>query len=195
MYFLKYLTFTIFFLISSNEAFAYDTVITVGNICEFIGRIQVDEAGSSNFCNFNPYLGASFNFAPFQESFLISPEIGSTLPRSGRDSNILKMNLFALVNARYKFTYLDTFVGTGLYFTRIEGGGGEVALNNGNSTTSFPLPDSTVYSRNFILNLGIGYHFTPSWGVDFHTYLFNLLESEDRAMTLLLNVNYQLGIL
>jgi len=91
---LKYLTAIVLFVLISASAMAYDTILTLGNICEFIGRIQVDESGSSNFCNFNPYLEASFNFAPFNAPIIISPEFGSTLPRNGRDSNITKINFF-----------------------------------------------------------------------------------------------------
>ena len=115
------------------------------------------------------------------------------MPKSGRDKNISKMSLFALANAKYKFSMFHFIGGTGFFISRISGKGGTEDLNNGNGTVSFPVPDTTVYSRNFIVNFGLGADFDPQWSADLHTYVFNLLKSEDRAFSIAINGTYHFG--
>lgn len=191
---LKYtiLLFLLFFTFFLQVARGYDVTASLGNLCEFIGKIQTDESGDTNFCGFNPYLAATFDY-PLSPQFILSPEAGFSFPKKGRDENISKMTTFILANAKYRFSMFHLLAGAGLFFTRISGDGGEQELNNGNTTSSFPMPDSTVYSRNFIVNLGAGINFTPKWSADFHTFIFNLLESEDRAYSVAINGTYHFG--
>ena len=194
MTFLKQLSILLFILMISfsKVAQSYDAIVSLGNICEFIGKIQTDDKGATNVCAFNPYLSSSVDFKPFK-NINFAPEIGFTFPQTGRDSNINKMNIVALINAKYTFSMLHLFFGTGFYFTRLSAGGGEEVLNNGNSTTSFPLPDSTVYTRNFILNLGARFPINATWSVDAHTFIFNLYNFEERSFSAVFNLNYHFG--
>ena len=179
-------------LLLFKPASAYDINLSLGNLCEYIGKIQTDDSGSTNLCSFNPYLASSVDFA-VTDQFLVSPEAGLSFPQSGRDENIKKMSLFALANAKYKFSEFHFIAGAGLFFTRISSEGGTEELNNGTSTSSFFLPDSTIYGRNFIVNLGLGANFAKEWSVDLHTYIFNLTTSEDRAFSLAINGSYHFG--
>lgn len=184
--------FSLFLLLNMPVLWAYDAGFSAGNLCEFVGKIQTDDSGSTNVCSFNPYFAGQIDY-PLTDRFLVSPELGLSIPKSGRDKNIKKMSLFALANAKYKFSPMHLIAGGGLFFTRIAGKGGTQELNNGNSTVSFPMPESTVYTRNFILNLGFGIDFSPSWSADLHTYIFNALTSEDRAFSIALNGTYHFG--
>lgn len=179
-------------MLTAHQARGYDLGLSLGNLCEYIGKIQTDDNGSTNLCSFNPYLATSVDFA-LSKQFFFSPELGLSFPRSGRDENISKMSLFALANTKFKFSEFHFIGGAGLFFTRIAGKGGTEELNNGTTTSSFPLPDSTIYTRNFILNLGLGANFGQEWSVEAHTYIFNLLESEDRAFSLAINGTYHFG--
>lgn len=191
---LKYptLLFSLFLLLAPEHVTAYDVTLSLGNLCEYVGKIQTDDSGSTNLCSFNPYLASSIDFSQTNQ-LLLSPEIGFSFPKSGRDENISKMSLFALANAKYKFSEFHFLVGAGLFFTRISGKGGNQELNNGNTTASFPMPDSTVYTRNFIVNLGLGADFNKEWSADLHTYIFNILTSEDRAFSIAINGTYHFG--
>jgi hypothetical protein len=196
---LKYRTISLFFCalfilaLPIKQAMAYDFALSVGNLCEYIGKIQTDESGSTNTCSFNPYIASSVDFPMVNEQFMLSPEVGFSFPKSGRDEKISKMSLFILGNAKYKFSLFHIIAGAGLFFTRISGEGGSQTLNNGNSTIDFPMPDSTIYSRNFIFNLGLGTNFNQEWSADIHTYIFNLLTSEDRAFSIAINGTYHFG--
>jgi len=169
-----------------------DLMLSVGNLCEYIGKIQTDDKGSTNVCSFMPSISSSLDYYLTPE-FALSPQIGATLPKSGRDENITRMTMFALMNVKYKTSFMNFIVGTGLYFTRVSGNGGEAILNNGNSTESFPLPKDAVYSRNLILNLGGSYDFNREWSGEIYTYIFNLESSVDRAFSAGIALSYHFG--
>lgn len=176
----------------TTPAIAYDAAVSLGNLCEYVGKIQTDENGATNTCSFNPYLAGSIDYS-ITPQFFISPEIGFTFPKHGRDEHISKMTLFALANTKYKFDSLYFIAGAGLFFTRLSADGGTEELNNGNTTSSFPLPEGAVFTRNFIINAGLGYNFTTSLSADLHTYVFNLTTKEDRAFSILINGSYHFG--
>lgn len=176
----------------SAKTFAYDATFSLGNLCEYVGKIQTDDNGAKNTCSFNPYIAGSIDYS-LTSQFLLSPEIGLSLPKHGRDENISKMTIFALANTKYKIDFVHFIGGVGLFFTRISAKGGTEELNNGNTTSSFPLPEGAVYSRNFIMNAGLGVDFTKSISADLHTYIFNLLSKDDRAFSVLINGTYHFG--
>lgn len=196
---IKYTTFLIhvmalaLFLSLAKEAQAAssDLTVSLGNICEYVGVYQT-EKGDKNFCSFSPYAASSFDY-PLTEAFFLSPQIGASLPQSGRDENVKRMNLFVLANTKYKIDILTLTGGLGFYFTRIWGPGGESVLNNGTGTDSFPLPKEAVYTRNIILNLGVGATVTKEISAELYTYVFNTLESEDRSFSIGLSATYHFG--
>lgn len=192
---IKYLTLLVLlstplYAASSNPT--GDLSVSLGNLCEYVGKIQTNDSGETNKCSFLPSLSLSYDYF-FTKDFALSPQFGATLPKSGRDENIKRMTLFTLLNMKYKTSYINLIGGAGLYFTRIWGPGGEESLNNGNSSDSFPLPKDPVYSRNFIVNLGAGYDFNQNWSAELYTYIFNALESDDRAFSVGVNATYHFG--
>ena len=192
---LKYPTYSFLFLLSFlilQSAKAYDFTLSIGNLCEYVGKIQTDNFGSTNLCALNPYLSSSMDY-DINESLVFAPEIGFSIPKNGREDHINKMSLFALSNAKIKLSMFHFIGGMGFFITRISGSGGTEDLKNGNSTVSFPIPDSTFYSRNFIINLGFGVDFNKFWSADAHTYIFNLISNEDRAFSIALNGTYHFG--
>lgn len=195
---IKYLTLLV--LLSTSSLYAAskssnptgDLSVSLGNLCEYVGKIQTNDSGDTNTCSFLPSISGSYDYF-FTKTFALSPQIGATLPKSGRDENIKRMTFYTLLNLKYKTPYINLIGGAGVYFTRIWGPGGDEALNNGNGTDSFPLPKDPVYSRNFIVNLGAGYDFNQDWSAELYTYIFNALESEDRAFSVGVNVTYHFG--
>jgi hypothetical protein len=191
---LKYLTLTIglalFF--SPEKSCAYDANFSFGNLCEYVGKIQTDDKGSINICSLNPYVAGAIDYT-LNNKFIFSNEYGFTLPQSGRDKNISKSSLFALANIKYIYNIFHATGGFGFFISRIQGPGGEENLNNGNSHDSFPLPDTTVYALNLILNLGFGVDINKEWSADLHTFIFNTFTSEDRAFSIAINGSYHFG--
>lgn len=169
-----------------------DLTLSLGNLCEYVGKIQTDETGKSNVCSFEPYVAAAFDFEVAQR-FYLSPELAVSFPQSGTDENIKRMSIVTLLNSKYKTGIVNLIGGLGFFFTRIWGPGGEEELNNGTSTDSFPLPNDPVYSRNFIVNLGLGAEFNNQWSAEIRSYIFNLTSSEDRAVSVGLQGTYHFG--
>ncbi len=177
----------------SSSQLSNDTYISLGNLCEYVGKIQTDDKGGKNFCSFLPILSLGHDYFFNNSDFAIAPQIGASFPKSGRDENINRMTMFALLNGKYKTQYVNLYAGGGLYFTRIWGPGGEEILNNGNSTDSFPLPKDAVYTRNMIMNLGLSADLTKEVSAEIYTFIFNALKKEDRAFSLGLNLSYHFG--
>jgi hypothetical protein len=169
-----------------------DLSLSIGNLCEYIGKIQTDSKGSTNKCSFLPTLSTSLDYY-LTPSWVLFPQIGATIPKSGTDENVKRMTMFTLINMKYKTTYANLIFGTGFYFTRIWGSGGEATLNNGNSTESYPLPKDAVWSRNVILNLGVSTDFNEQWSAELYTYIFNVDASEDRAFSAGASLSYHFG--
>ena len=169
-----------------------DLNVSLGNLCEYIGTYQTDSEGSKNTCSFLPALSLSYEHY-FTTKFAFAPQFGATLPKKGADDTINRMTLYALANAKYRTNYVNLIGGLGFYFTRISGPGGEQELNNGSGTDSFPLPKEAVYSRNVIINLGLGLDFTETISGELYTYIFNAASSEDRAFSIGLAATYHFG--
>ncbi len=169
-----------------------DLNVSLGNLCEYIGTYQTDSDGSKNTCSFLPSLALSYEYY-FTPKFALAPQFGATLPKKGADDTINRMTLFALANMKYRTNYVNLIGGLGFYFTRISGPGGEQELNNGSGTDSFPLPKEAVYSRNVIVNLGLGLDFTDTFSGELYTYIFNATESEDRAFSIGAALTYHFG--
>ena len=190
----KNLILTLLLCLYHPHAWSYpsDLLVSVGNLCEFIGVYQTNESGDKNTCSFLPYFSSSLDIV-LDKDWAVSPELSFTLPHSGRDKNVSILNIATLINAKYKTQYLNLIFGTGFYFTRISGPGGEETLNNGNSTDSFPLPQSAVYSRNFILHLSLGHDFNTEWSTELYSYVFNSFTTMDRSLSAGAKVTYHFG--
>ena len=186
-----YLTIALLCLTSASFA-ATDLTFSLGNLCEYVGEFQTDEKGDKNVCSFTPYIASSMDVS-VADGFFVSPQLAFSLPQKGTDENIKRMTIAALINAKYKNPYVNVIGGLGLFFTRIWGPGGEVELNNGTTIDSFPLPEEAVYTRNFILNLGLEKDFTTSWSGEIRTYIFNIASSEDRALSVGVHATYHFG--
>lgn len=169
-----------------------DLNVSLGNLCEYVGTYQTDSDGSKNTCSFLPALSLSYEHY-FTTKFAFAPQIGATLPKKGADDTINRMTLYVLANTKYKTNYVNLIGGMGFYFTRLSGPGGEQELNNGNGSDSFPLPKDAVYSRNVIVNLGLGLDFTDTISAELYTYIFNATSSEDRAFSIGLGATYHFG--
>lgn len=175
-----------------TELMGSDLTLSVGNLCEYMGKIQTDASGGTNTCSFNPYMASSLDY-PLTANFFLSPQLGLSLPKSGADKNMKSMHIVALLNTKYRTGYVNLIGGLGLFITRMWGPGGDAELNNGTGTDSFPMPKEAVYARNLILNLGADFDFNQNWSAEIRTYVFNLTTSEDRAFSLGIHGTYHFG--
>lgn len=189
-----YPTIIVFFIcaITLNSSYAYDLSLGVGNISSHIGKIQIDSDATRNGLSFRPYIRTALDFN-IDSNILISPELAFNLPKSSEDPYTKNMDIYAMLNGKYIYSDFQFILGGGLALHRIWGTSDTETLNNGLGTTSFPLPDHAVYSRNFILNLGVTYNFYTKYYFEAATQVYNLTTKEDRSFSLTMNVNYHFG--
>ena len=191
----KTIVLLVTFAFSANvfaAANTHEIYVSVGSLCEYYKTYQIDENGAKNGCSFLPLIAGSIDYN-LTSNFTITPQLGFTMPKSGVDENINRMTMFTLINAKFKTKYVNFFGGTGFYITRISGPGGEAELNNGGGSDSFPLPDEAVYSRNFIVNLGLGVNINKEISTELYTYIFNASESLERAYSFGITLSYHFG--
>ncbi len=187
--------FIVGYFFTSLPLWATESTISIGNLNEYIRKIQTNENGDLNTISFNPYLDYKLNlsFEEYLKNTLFNLEFGATLPRSDKDANTSRMKFFSLINFLYRPNSHFVGLGTGLFFTRISGNGGEETLNNGSGTSSFPLPDKTVISRNMIVNFFYGYQFISNFNLELQVLGFNITNKEDRAFSVGTSIAYRLG--
>ena len=191
----KTFIFLAVFAISANvtaSVKSHEIYMSIGNLCEYIKSYQIDENGTKNGCGFLPTLSGSidYNLLP---NFALTPQVGLTMPNAGVDENVNRFTMFILANAKYKINVFNFFAGTGFYITRTSGPGGDLELNNGGGTDSFPLPDEATYARNLIINLGLGINLNKETSAEIYTYVFNAFESIERSYSLGLTISYHFG--
>ncbi len=176
-------------------AYAYDLGIGLGNFSEYIGVAQTDDQGNKSIISFNPYLivKTNFNFDVLPKNDFIETNMGITMPKSDKDPNTSRLKYFINANYKHHFDSLYLSLGTGLFFTRVWGSGGEEELDNGSTTTSFPLPNRAIISRNMIVNLAFGKRIDQELNLELHTFIFNIEKSEDRSFNAGISLSYFFG--
>ena len=170
-----------------------DTYLGIGSYTSLPGKVQTNDSGDTNgIFDLEPYIlgGAEFqiykDWSAFAEACFVKPG-------SGRDPKITKMNYFFLFSGAYNFIDWVFKLGAGLSYTRISSEGGVQTLNNGTTTTDFPMPDAAVVSQNIITTLGVEYYFNQEISAKLEGHYFNLESSEGNALSYTLSVSYHFG--
>ncbi len=95
------------------------------------------------------HLEDGFFLAP---SFLFSP-----LPTVTQDAAASKSFLALVGNIGKRWVGFDFNFGTGLLLEAMQGAGGTIVLDNGNSRSTFALPGGVSISRSMLLKASLGY--------------------------------------
>ncbi len=170
-----------------------DTYLGIGSYTSLPGKVQTDDSGDTNgIFDLEPYILAGIEYQLYQDWSAFA-EAGLVKPGSGRDPRITKMNYFLLFSGAYNYMDWVFKLGAGLFYTRISSEGGTQSLNNGTTTTDFPMPDAAVVSQNIITTLGIEYYFHKEMSAKLEGHYFNLESSEGNALSYTLSVSYHFG--
>ncbi len=169
-----------------------DVSFGLGNLSEFIGRVQTDDQGGHNSLEFNPALALEARL-DLNPSWSLIPEFGFTFPQSDEADQITQMTYWLTGSVGYSLGDYIIHAGMGLHFRRISAEGGSLTLNNGASTESFPLPSGSATTTNLTTHVGLRYYFLPEWSAKTQLHFYNPEDSTERAVSLILMVNYHLG--
>ncbi|MEC7276236.1 MAG: hypothetical protein VXV96_07940 [Bdellovibrionota bacterium] len=181
-------------LCTVSKADIYDFNLGVGLMNEAVGRYQTDVNGDKSLFNNKLALeaGASFPLDDDQ-AWRLHGDLGLLWP-SGEVSYITRNVFYMTANLGYSFTKeFEWRLGGGFYFTRISGEGGTVPIQNGDSTTNFPIPEEASISRNVTLNTSFNYEFYQDVSVRTEAFVFNPLNSRNRTFNVALTLRYHFG--
>lgn len=167
-----------------------DFTVGVGNITQFVGKVQTDTAGGTNGFEFSPYLNFGLELPlPFFKLSIL-PQLGLLIPKDGRDKRINKFEYFIIGDIGRHFSDFLIRLGAGLFMTNINSDGGTQELQNGNTTTAFYMPSRSYTARNLILDLGVEYMPHKKWSVRTEALVFNAEDSLDRAFSYTISFHY-----
>jgi len=166
--------------------------VGAGNLTQFVGRVQTDDSGSTNSFELNPYVSAGASFHVWN-SFTFDPELSFDFPSSGDDGYIKTWTYWIQLPVAYRYENFKFKFGPGFLFNKISAEGGTVTLNNGNSTSDFPLPNGSSTSRNLTMNLGVDWEFIKDISIRTEGWIINLTDSESRSINYTISFYYHFG--
>ena len=171
---------------------------SVGNTVMFPGKVQIDKEGTVEYFNFNPTFSFGFEY-PFRENLLIIPEFGLNFSGHGRHDSITRFTCFLSTDVGKRWKYFLIQTGVGLHWTFIDGPGGTEALNNGNSTTDFYVPEFTSISSNLTWTSALGFPLPfflgsnpPTLKLD--TAIYNPFDSLKRAISYRISLQFPFSV-
>lgn len=171
--------------------------IGLDSLARSIAKTTTIESGKKDLLSpfqFPLFLGYSYQFSP-EEKMAVNLDY-TLFPKKGPDGGTEETHF--LVRLPYIRKWTDSNLawkaGVGLHQFTIKGQGGSVVLNNGASTATFFLPDSTSTTTQFLLEIGLNYSINRIQATS--SFLIESpLNSKSRSAALILGINYQIGSL
>lgn len=175
-----------------GNAFANDTktlYLGAGVLSQNAGQLTNNSSGTSSL--FTALYTQATLTAGFQlfSTLRLEPNISYTpLGIGGSEGGSRSTVLSFGTNLAWKPTFFEIKLGPGLMFYQIGGSGGTSVQNNGSSTSTFALPNTTSVAKLFYVNAGIGF-FVGSFRLDLDSWVINLLSSR-RAINLVATLSF-----
>lgn len=180
----------LFLFLFSKTVFALSG--SIGTHVPYFNQAQVNESGSTQKIDINPYFGIGTSFHIWGRHFFL-PELAYSYyldnpAGSSREVYFLHYDFgFALRETTLLRYGLTT------HYYRIKGRGGNTKLNNGNSTQSFPNPNKTVTTHFTTLDLGVEQFFLQKTkSVRFDLNFMSFRDFDHTSLNYLLTVNFYL---
>ncbi|MBT6326458.1 MAG: hypothetical protein HOJ35_10845 [Bdellovibrionales bacterium] len=163
----------------------------VGNITHFAGEIQIDEQGTKNYFELNPYFNGSINFNLPIQNLSISPSLGLTLPLDARDELITRFDIFFTPYLNYTWRNMSFGLGPGIALTYYLTDGGTQTLDNGTGYTDFFMPNGSSYTQNITFNISAKIKIAKIFQPKIETFIYNLW-NDKRAFSYVISWEVQL---
>lgn len=168
----------------------YGYHFSAGTHVPYFDRAQVNNSGTTQKFALNPYFSIGGQYG-LSGAHFFSPELGYAYNREQAKNMrteliMVHYNFSYVLNSQFLFRY-----GLANNWYRIVGKGGNVTLNNGNATTSFPAPDKTVTTYYTTLNLGTEYMLSNrKYSIRFDLNTMSFAKLENKVFNYLLTVNF-----
>lgn len=188
---MKKMLFFVLLLFSCN-AFCLSTFwLGAGTTTRNVGSAQNELSGDTVTFGFNPTLIVGTTLPFFFPGIYLSPGIGyakylsNNKDNTSRNEIILQYHLAQEIIPAFYLRY-----GFSNTITKIGGDGGTVSLKNGDSTSTFYVPEETKTSFMGSLDLGFEMLLESTFGARLQLSVDRFLSSERRRLSHLLTMNY-----
>ena len=181
---------SLLFLVYSSSTWAY--IASVGSHVPYFNQAQVNESGSTQKIDINPYFGIGTNYHIYERHYFL-PEFAYSYYLDNPSGSSREV-YFLHYDFGYAFSE-NTLLRYGLttHYYRIKGQGGNTKLKNGNSSQSFPNPDKTVTTHFTTADLGAEQFFSQKTkSVRFDLNLMSFRDIDRTSFNYLLTVNFYL---
>ena len=171
--------------------------IGLDSFARSISKTTTIESGKKDLLSpfqFPLFLGYSYQFSAEEK---MAVDLDYTLfPKKGPDGGTEETHFLVRIPYIRKWTdsNFSWKAGVGLHQFSIKGKDGTVVLNNGSSTATFYIPDSTTTATQFLLESGIDYTFNK-FKSSASLLLENPLNDKTRSFSLIIGLVYQIGSL
>lgn len=166
--------------------------VSAGNWYDYVGDVQVNDDGDARSLTdleLTPFfsIAADYYFAP---KWTVNPEIGYVVRRPAGDDQISKDLFFFRGDFAYRLTpQFNLRVGSSFMIMTMSSTGGEVTVENGESTQTYYRPSKRSTALNQTLDLGVEYFF-DRMSARFQTYIYDFTDDIERKFTYSISLNY-----
>lgn len=186
----KEFSFILFMLLIPFYSQANGFWLGAGTLTHNFLHSQTDKTGKTNKFDFFPIVLAGATWSSPLQGISFSPGIGYAKMLKSKDNTkkseiVLQYHLSQRIFNGVQFRY-----GFSTYITKVSGDGGTVQLNNGNSTSTFYVPEKTSTSYTGSLDLGAEAFMLQNISMRLQFSILRFLSSDKRKVTHLLSANY-----
>ncbi len=180
--------------ISTKAITVTNSYLGVATMTEQVNEVQTSGDGSKNSFELNPGILAGIAL-PLNNSSTLNfcPEIGVLLPRHTEGGDITRSSYFFWSNLSYDISDWTLRAGLGINYTRISSTGGTKSLGNGNSSSTFYLPQYAETANNFVIQAGIEYFFSRSFSSRIDGVTLGVGDSDKRAFSYMISILYHIN--
>ena len=186
---MKLMSTTLYVLLLTQVIFsqADANYIGVENNFRHIGQIQTDDRGDTNFFEFSP--GVIFATSiPFTQSLWFYPGASLFFPQSSDDGLYSTWKGELNFHLLYPFTEkVDFIFGSTYLATLIVGSGGTSVQGNGESSSTYYVPEESKLIGGFAPEVGIRYEFWRAKYIYLGAIVHQILDTDAQSFTVSLS--------
>ncbi len=183
----KILSLLFFYTVTFTASANY---IGIENNFRTIGKVQTDDQGSTNFLEFSPGIFVATSMpAPYLTNTWFYPSASLFFPQGSDDGLYTKWTAELNFHLLYPISQnFDLIYGSTYLMNLIVGAGGTSLQNNGNSTSTYYVPEESRFIGGFVPEIGVRYEFFRTKYIYLGILTHHPFDDSARSFTLSLNL-------
>ena len=153
-----------------------------------MGKIQIDDKGTTNFLDFEPGIIIAKSIS-INDRIWFYPGLTIFFPQSSEDELYSKWE--GEVNFHFLYPYtqrLDFVFGSTYLASLIRGAGGTSVQGNGNSTSTYYVPEKSKFIGGFAPEVGLRYEFWRAKYINIGLIGHQIFKSNSRSFTVSIGI-------